>query len=229
MRRPTLFAVLLACLILSGWAGGGSSRAHTNTRPSAPLAGFKGSVFDRQSDFFNLSLLPAEMPQWRASRTPPEGVPAAGLKAGAAAVAAAVGDCEMECNNQYAACAEYECGSPTAICSPCIEQQNQCLDACPESPPPPCPTTQSYETERQLTGQQYLGRYCLRGYYSYSPTYHDRMGYVYRDTTYLVTRDCRGNVVSKSYVSSSTSRAICDYDTHMSCHYPEGYSYCGSY
>ena len=211
MKRLAILLMFLACLIPATFTRAHSTRDRTPAGPRLSHAPLEDTAAAGLARFFSLSPLSSEV--W-----------APGTKSRAFAAAAPVNSCTVECNNQYANCASFECGSPTAICSPCIEQLNQCLDACQSPPPdPPC-TYVTTETEVHLTAQYYLGQYCLVGYgYPFqSPTVHELWKNVYTETTYRVTRNCNGTLVSREFQGSRNIERSCYFDTREGCSFREG-------
>jgi hypothetical protein len=131
--------------------------------------------------------------------------------------------CEQQCSNEYAVCAEMECGSSTVFCGPCLDALNQCQAACPPPPPPPnCPRTTCSSTT-QLIGSFWNGMICLNNVF-WEPKLFDTYLLQYKKTTTCTTVDpCAGTQ------STSTSYQYfdrwCDVETPFTCDFPMGFPF----
>jgi hypothetical protein len=141
---------------------------------------------------------------------------------GSAGTLQAESSCEQDCNDQYAACAEAYCGSPTVFCSPCLEERSTCLDACP--PPDSCPST-TCNSVNQLIGATWFGTRCFTNRFQQNTLFDHYQLYYKRTTTCNTVDSCAGTQ------STSTSYSYfdwwCDYDTGIPCESSWGWpSYC---
>jgi len=127
--------------------------------------------------------------------------------------------CQQNCLQNYYSCSEFECGSATVFCDPCLEFYAFCLQNC-------CNPTSTTFTRTTILSTVIDGTACL------SPSYPTSNGKIYqikrrnykqetirRDTdSYCNTTD---TVISTSYYSR-----LCDVATSTNCSGPTGKPTC---
>jgi hypothetical protein len=139
------------------------------------------------------------------------------------------GDCEVQCENEYAECAQMECGDPSSLCSPCLEARSRCYDACP--PPGPCsgtcPQPETCSSTYEIIGATWLGSLCLTNAFQENKIF-DWYSVRYKKTTTCRTEDpCRCTQTTRT--SYEYIDRWCDVETWSSCDYSQGYPFTCSF